>query len=181
MSLLLRMLQSYTPVVLRRRELEQLVHLTAAAFGAAAPDGRWLSFRQRLEQYARFTNAQALKSVQGGDLAGRREALFQSGLAMGKRLRKLCRAATRNDAQEAMRLVYGCIGIDVRFHGPDTLRVHRCFFSDFYTPETCAVISALDDGVFAGLSGGGRLTFTGRITEGLKNCTAETRWEEGAA
>lgn len=175
MNLILRMLQTYTPRFLRRNELENLFQITASAFGRESPEGTGLSFEQRLEQYARFTDDEAMKSLHTSDQIARRDALFQAGFATGERLRKMCRVSTVGEAKEAMRLLYGAIGIRIRFIAEGELIADRCFFSDFYSPETCRVISALDAGVYAGLSEGGRLRFTGRITEGFDNCTAETQ------
>ena len=50
--------------------------------------------------------------------------------------------------------------------------VTDCYFSRFYTPEQCAVMSSVDSGIIAGLCGGGTLTFTERITEGCRRCRA---------
>ena len=50
--------------------------------------------------------------------------------------------------------------------------VTDCYFSRFYTPEQCAVMSSVDSGIIAGLCGGGTLTFTERITEGCRQCRA---------
>ena len=50
--------------------------------------------------------------------------------------------------------------------------VTDCYFSRFYTPEQCAIMSSVDSGIIAGLCGGGTLTFTERITEGCRRCRA---------
>lgn len=50
--------------------------------------------------------------------------------------------------------------------------VTDCYFSRYYTPEQCAVMSSVDSGIIAGLCGGGTLTFTERITEGCRRCRA---------
>lgn len=50
--------------------------------------------------------------------------------------------------------------------------VTDCYFSRYYTPEQCAVMSSVDSGIIAGLCGGGTLTFTERITEGCGRCRA---------
>jgi hypothetical protein len=173
MNLLFHVLQTYTPPFVKRRELDTLFRLTASAFGTQAPEGGGLSYDKRLEQYARFTNAESAKSLLAGDLgAGTREKLFLSGFAVGDRLRKTLGSATAAEATDAMRLVYRTIGIHMVSSAPGSIAVQRCYFSAFYSPETCRMISALDDGVFAGLSGGGRLRFTERLTEGCDCCVA---------
>jgi hypothetical protein len=172
-NLLFFVLQGYTPVFLRRRELDNLFRLTASAFGTNAPVGAGLSYSERLEQYARFTNAESAKPPPAGDSGiAAREKLFLSGFSVGDRLRKTLGSSTAAEAAEAMRLIYRTIGINMVCPVPGSIAVQRCYFSAFYTPDTCRMISALDDGVFAGLSGGGRLRFTERITEGSDCCTA---------
>ncbi|HTY57883.1 MAG TPA: hypothetical protein VMF59_03660 [Bacteroidota bacterium] len=174
MNLLFQMLQRYTPLFLRRRELDNLFRLTASAFGTDAPAGAGLSYEQRLGQYAQFTSAGSARSLLESDGgAAAREKLFLSGFAVGDRLRKTLGSSTSAEASEAMRLIYRSIGIHMVCPVPGSIAVKRCFFSAYYTPETCRLISALDDGVFAGLSGGGRLRFNERITEGADCCTAE--------
>jgi hypothetical protein len=56
--------------------------------------------------------------------------------------------------------------------------IARCYFSSYYSPQVCRLMSAMDQGLFAGLSGGGRLIFMTRITEGYDHCQAQfTAWE----
>jgi len=59
--------------------------------------------------------------------------------------------------------------------------VKRCYFSQFYSGSVCDLISALDDGVFSGLSGGGRLVFSERLTEGNACCRAKLRLGESGS
>ena len=47
--------------------------------------------------------------------------------------------------------------------------IRRCFFSGFYSPEVCRLISSLDEGLAAGLTGG-KLCFVQRITDGGSCC-----------
>ena len=55
--------------------------------------------------------------------------------------------------------------------------INRCYFSRFFSSEVCRLMSAMDAGLFAGLSNGGVLTFSCRITEGQPCCRAHFRWE----
>jgi hypothetical protein len=77
------------------------------------------------------------------------------------------------EAVSAMEILYSIIGIQARSGDGREMTVSRCYFSAVYSPETCSVVSALDDGIFAGLSGGGRLEFKQRITDGSVSCLAE--------
>jgi hypothetical protein len=72
----------------------------------------------------------------------------------------------------AARLAYRAIGIDFEGDTCGGITINRCFFSQAYTPTVCQVMSALDAGLLAGLSGGSRLVFTERITEGYPWCRA---------
>jgi hypothetical protein len=70
-------------------------------------------------------------------------------------------------------ILYRAIGIEIQGDGQGNVTVKRCYFSQFYAGSVCDLISALDDGLFAGLSGGGRLTFSERLTEGSGCCRAK--------
>jgi hypothetical protein len=50
--------------------------------------------------------------------------------------------------------------------------VAGCRFATTYSPDVCRVMSASDAGLLAGLTGGGRLTFTERISAGAPACIA---------
>ena len=65
--------------------------------------------------------------------------------------------STINDVMSASRLLYRILGID--FHGTEqgTIMISKCFFSRTYSSSTCHVISSLDAGMIAGLSGGGAM------------------------
>jgi hypothetical protein len=72
---------------------------------------------------------------------------------------------------EVATLLYAVLGI--RLEGTSNgLTVTSCAFSRCYSPETCRVVSSLDAGFMAGLSAGGQLTFTQRMTEGFDRCQA---------
>jgi hypothetical protein len=77
----------------------------------------------------------------------------------------------------AARFLYGMIGIDFRGSPDGEVRVTSCLFSNYYTPSVCLLISALDEGLLSGLSGGGTLTFTRRLTEGHLCCEARFEFE----
>ena len=68
--------------------------------------------------------------------------------------------------------LYRNLQISMSGHLPGEITVRKCYFSGFYTPEQCAIMSAVDSGVISGLFGGGTLTFTRRMTEGHETCAA---------
>jgi hypothetical protein len=94
-------------------------------------------------------------------------------------LRRRLGVRTVADAMVAARAVYRALDIDLRGSAGGDVLVGRCSFARLYTPEVCAVMASVDAGVFAGLTGGRRLTFRRRITEGAPACVA--RLEEPAA
>jgi hypothetical protein len=55
--------------------------------------------------------------------------------------------------------------------------VDRCAFAERYSPPVCALMSSLDAGLIAGLTRGGRLLFSERITEGNVRCLARISWQ----
>jgi hypothetical protein len=74
-------------------------------------------------------------------------------------------------------LVYKIIRIDLQGGPEGHILIRKCFFSHYYSYEVCRVISSLDEGLLAGISGGGRLKFDQRITEGHDCCRARLLFE----
>jgi len=173
MRFLIRTVGAHAPGALKKKGVQELFRVTGAAFGCAAPDIAGLSFDECIAEYARFTRSEAGKlPSSGGGREAARERLFRGGRALGGRMRKVFLIATMEDAVLAMSILYRAIGIEARSEDGSAMTVSSCCFSGAYSPETCRVISALDDGIFAGLSGGGRLTFDRRITDGFPACSA---------
>jgi hypothetical protein len=173
MNLFVKALQFWTPGFIRWRALEALFAGTAEAFGRAVPPPSGRSFEGRLREYARFTQQAAddwlARGQDGPALQGR---LFAQGERLGRRLRRMLRLRTTADVLAAGQWLYGVIGVEFHGRAHGDCIVRQCFFSDYYSCQSCRLMSAMDDGVFAGLSGGGRLTFSQRITEGYDCCRA---------
>ena len=72
----------------------------------------------------------------------------------------------------AARLIYRGLGIDFKGSAEGRVVIRRCAFATIYTPRVCALVSALDRGLLAGLTGGGVLEFRQRFTEGADSCQA---------
>jgi len=178
MNLMLALLRLYTPTWLKKRQLAELFECTAVAFGAEAPASAGLSFDELLLEYARFTAAQAEAAIRrGDDPEGLRDRLHRNAYQLGRKLRKRLRVSGAEEAMAATRILYRALRIELRGPTEGEIEVGRCFFSRFYSSQVCEVVSALDAGVVAGLSDGGRLTFCQRITEGHDRCRAS--FEEG--
>jgi hypothetical protein len=160
----------WIPPALKRRKLAELAALTARALGVEPPAlvGGW---RARLAAYGRFTRDAAGRACRAGGEAAR-VALLAEGRAFGEGLRRELGVTSVAEALRAARVLYRSLGIDLRADAAGGIRVRRCLFAGYYTPEVCRLISALDSGVFAGLAGGGSLAFEQRLTEGAPACIA---------
>jgi hypothetical protein len=179
MNLLARLLDFHTPGLVKERILDELVAATAAGFGRAAPATGGLPYDERLAVYARFTRDEAERTIrEGRDLAETEIRLRREAFALGRRLRGILGVEGPVEALAVARPLYRAIGIDFRGTPDGEVTVRRCFFRDFYTPEVCRLISALDEGVLAGLAGGGHLVFSQRLTEGHDCCRAHFAAEE---
>ena len=71
------------------------------------------------------------------------------------------------------------LAIDLRTDQQGNVVVDRCAFASWYSPGVCRLMSSLDAGLIAGLTHGGRLTFSERITEGRPRCLAAISWQGG--
>ena len=173
MKLAARLLRIHVPEFVRRRALRELFEATASSFGATAPDFEGLASGDLLERYAVFTSEHASALLRSGrDLAPVERDLYSSAHAIGARLREELGINSTADAMAAARAIYGILRIDFQGTGEGNVRIEHCFFSRFYTPSVCGLMSSLDQGLLAGLSAGGRLEFRRRITEGAPCCEA---------
>lgn len=174
MKLPLIILHIYTPMFIKKKALEELFHYTAVAFECEVPKLEGLSFNECLLKYALFTKEEAEKSIQlGHDLQAIKKQLYQNAYQLGEKFRKRFRITTTEEVMSVGKIFYRILGIE--FHGTvqGDITISRCFFSQFYSRQVCQVISSLDEGVVAGLSGGGQLVFTQRITESRDCCKAD--------
>jgi len=174
MNLRLAVVAWYVPPRVKRRMLEDLFRVTAEAFGrASAPTSRGLSFEEGLRAYAAFTRAEATRAIEDGrDVEAIRDRLREGARRMGEALRERLRVSSRDEVMRALAIAYRQIGIDLAGDQGGEVIVRRCYFSAFYRPEVCGLISALDEGIAAGLSAGGVLVFQGHITDGAESCRA---------
>ena len=178
MNLILTLGQVYIPASLRRSQLRKLFVCTAAAFQKPPPP-LGSSSAGALRTYALFTRDLAEESFrQGADEREIRDRLYQNAYRLGCELRKTLRPATPDEVRAAMRLLYRAMGIKAKFDVEGNVTISACYFSSFYSGRICQLISALDAGVAAGLSGGGRLVFSQRMTEGHEYCLARLELEK---
>jgi hypothetical protein len=161
----------YIPAALKRRKLCSLFSLTAGAFSLQVPVLDPFSYDKILHLYAVFTREAVECSIRNGvELRTIQRRLFDGGCEMGDEVRRELRISSFSEAMRAAKILYCAIGIDFRAKSAGEVSVTHCFFSNFYSGAVCRVISSLDEGLIAGLTGNGRLIFSQRMTEGLPLC-----------
>jgi hypothetical protein len=172
MSLRLFLLERHLPFAVRRRMLQQLVQTTADAFGVPQPTMPDVRDGAFVRAYAQFTRTEADRvGVDSSAGAAIRDRLYAGAHGMGRSFRRWAGIRTPTEAVRALRLIYDAIGIELHADlATRTVTVGRCAFSDAYTPAVCHFVSALDAGVFHGVSGTWSVAFTDRITEGAGAC-----------
>ena len=179
MNFLFHLSKMYIPAYVKKRELMNLFHITALAFERTIPPTTRLSFDECLVEFVQFTKAEVDRAMsRGEDLLTIQDLLYQGAYEFGHKFKKLFRVTTAKDVMEASRFLYKILGIDFKGTEKGALTISKCVFSQHYSPSTCRVISSLDAGMIAGLSGGGRLTFSERITEGSTSCNAQFIFKE---
>ncbi|RPJ37818.1 MAG: hypothetical protein EHM21_17725 [Chloroflexi bacterium] len=167
MNLLLKLLPKNLPAFIREEILSELFRATAEAFGCATPAVEHLSYADCLRAYALFTREQAEQALQSGrDIQVIKTHLYRSAYPLGAMLRDRFGVDSMAEVMALGQVLYQAIGVDITGDAEGNVTVSRCYFSQFYSAPVCDLISALDDGVFSGLSGGGRLAFSERITSG---------------
>ena len=178
MGLLVGALKIYMPDFVKKMTLMQLFKSTAAAFEAEVPPLAGLDSKECLAQYARFAQAQAERRLRGGrEVEALEQRLYRTAVEMGRRQSRWLRPGTVQDVMDIGRVLYRILDIDLRGDAWGEIVISRCYFSRFYSAEVCRLMSAMDRGLFAGLSNGGELTFSSRITEGQPCCRAHFSWE----
>jgi hypothetical protein len=171
MGFLLTLATLYVPRPIRKQKLQMLFQATADAFQTAVPYTGTLSYEECLRAYAQFTREQADITIERDRESEVRPRLFQNACRIGRQLK----AGFRVNATDVMRMgavVYKILGIDFRADPEGNIVITRCLFSTCYSSRVCELISSLDEGLLAGLAGGGKLTFHQRITEGAECCRA---------
>ncbi len=166
-------LLGHTPAIVRRQALLQLFGATAAAYQCGMPRLSGLSREQCLLAYARCTAEAAevaLRDETG--LAALQERLYRNAYRLGRTPGRLLRVHDVAGVMALARSFYGILDIDFVGNERGEIAIGRCYFSSYYTPDVCRLMSAMDRGLLAGLAGGGELAFSERITEGRACCRA---------
>jgi len=174
MNLPLTIARIYIPALIKKKKLLELFELTADAFDSEMPAVANRSYRECLKAYADFSKINAEEAVKRPDnVEAVKERLYRNAFRMGEKLRKDFRIGSKAEVIRLSKILYKILGIEFSGESSGEVVIRRCFFSQFYTADVCRIISSLDEGVAAGLSAGGRLVFTERISEGKNCCRAE--------
>ena len=175
-NLTLKLLLASLLIAGRKKGLKDLFRLTAEAFGQAPPALRGISRGEMLLDYARFTRAEAEKSLTAGTAQAVRERLRDRSLRLGRDIRSRLPIRSRADEAAALRALYRALAIDLAVDSRGSVTIRRCSLAAHYTPEVCRFMSAMDEGLVAGLCGG-RLAFSERLTEGSDGCRGRIEWD----
>ena len=162
----LSLCMKYRPGWVARIELQILLDTTARAFAMPGKKIKSRTARGALREYAAFTG----KCMKYGktDLKKVREEAYRTG----QLVRRITGFRESRDIERLIFYLYRNIRISMTGHIPGEIVVSRCYFGRFYSPEQCAIMSLVDEGIIAGICGGGRLEFAERITEGCGRCRA---------
>jgi hypothetical protein len=171
MNSLFWLLKAYTPVSVKNHKLRELAYITGNAFGTAAPDLNSHLFETNLKVYAMFTKSAGERAIANGqNIENIKQSLFRGARQMGQELQTKLRPKSRDEIISLICLIYKILQIDFAVVDGGEITVNRCFFSNYYSKETCTLISALDKGMVAGISNGWQLEFTQQLTEGFACC-----------
>jgi predicted nucleic-acid-binding Zn-ribbon protein len=179
MNLLGELTRFYVPTVIKKKNLSQLFQLSARAFHCEPPDIKGKSYRQMLQEFAFFTQNAAREVITGkGDIQKVKKRLYRNAFLLGNHLRKLFKIHNPDEVMLISKKLYDILKIDFQGDPFGNITIKRCYFSTYYSQEICQLISALDEGIAAGLSGGGKLAFQQRITEGRLCCLGKLTMPE---
>jgi hypothetical protein len=173
MNLLALALRVHVPHSLKKQKLRELFEATAAALGRPTPHLEDLSFDECLRRYARFTKEEVEQRIRDAeDMAEIKKRLYDYAYRLGAEIRERLRLTDSDDALSIGTMLYKALGIDFHASATGDVTIDSCYFSAFYSVDVCCVMSSLDEGIAAGLTGGRTLTFSRRITGGHPSCMA---------
>ena len=108
-----------------------------------------------------------------------RKALYKVGLKLGNEARiQLNINDSLNDLTSAARILYQVLGIKFSITQKDKeifLTIKKCALAEYYTLETCKIISAVDEGVIQGLNPNYNMNFTEWMTGDSCECQANIK------
>jgi len=179
MSLILNLLSFYIPERVKNKRIYELFKVTADAFNLKMPkfDLNKISREKLLKEYALFTKEKTTSfiktyGIDSKEITELKSRLYESSYEMGKKIKKNLKIKDSEEILKVMKLIYKIIRIDFEEGKNGVVIINNCFFSSYYNQDICMVISSLDEGLAAGISGGCKLAFFQRITSGKDFCSA---------
>ena len=195
----LQLLNWWMPSYLIRRELANVSEQTTGALNAlltkyntqeAETYLKKPSSRSIQEIRANMAQTQAeqverLEGIVGHEKAVKlgREAMFLAGKQLGEQTRiKLGVSDNPKDLIKAAKILYRILGIDFHLEWQNSVNataiITRCPLAEQYSKLTCEVLSAIDEGVIAGLQPNVSMHFQEYMTSGCENCRAIIQFNE---
>jgi hypothetical protein len=173
MNIILSILKIHIPEILKKRKIKELFEITGKAFQCDIPPLKGLSYEALLKGYAVFAREKSEKIIrESGNIQEIKDRLNRYAFEAGAKLRKTLFIKGTKDIMDASRLFYSVLGIEFTGSDSNEIVIRRCYFSEYFSPEVCYIISSLDEGVAEGISSGNKLCFIHRITEGKDSCKA---------
>jgi len=169
MNLRLKILKFWIPSYVKKERLKQLFRLTADAFGCETELRDNFPYSKLLKSYAVFVQDQSrIACMELRDICSIKQKLYQNAYKTGLEFRKSLNIHGVSEVMEFSRIFYRLLGINFSGQKSGEFVIDKCFFANHFSPETCSLISSLDEGIAAGLSDG-KLIFSQRKTE-VKDC-----------
>jgi len=173
MSVRLALLRFHLPALVRRAILRELIATIARAFRRPCPPTSGHSSEELLACAIDLSHRWSGDALRGAaDRSEVEERLFSEAFALGLRAKRRLRIKTEETGLVAAAVLYEAIGIEFRPDRGGAIVVPRCAFARTYGPGVCELMSAMDSGLIAGLTGAAGLRFTERLTEGAPACRA---------
>lgn len=190
MSIKLELLTLWTPKFILLRELERTATLTNEHLdgliinsGGSPPCTNKLNKGNLQDRQAVMAKGHNLRIKILIDILGKEKAftlakkeMFKAGFELGQTARELLNVGDNvEDTIKAAKILYKVLGI-VFFtekNGNNIIMwVKSCELAQYYSPDTCMIMSYADKGVLKGLNKNMELKFTERITTGSNRCKA---------
>jgi hypothetical protein len=173
MSVRLALLRLHLPALVRRAILRELISAIARAFERPCPPTSGLPAEELLVCAIDASHRWSEEALAGAaDRSEVEERLFSEAFALGRRVKRRLRIETEEEGLLAAGVLYEAIGVELRAGRAGAIVVPRCAFAHAYGPGVCGLMSAMDSGLIAGLTGAAGLRFTERLTEGASACRA---------
>lgn len=177
---MLKIMRLYVPNYIKKRTIAELLRINSEAFRCEAPDIKELSYKESLSSYALFTKEQAEnyinKRLPPDEL---KRNLSLNAYYYGRRLYKRYKIKSLKDAVRVLQMIYKHMGIDFECNEQGEFSMKRCFFSQYYNAASCELLTKLEEGLAAGLTGGAVINFQQRLTENGSCCKGNFKqWKE---